>query len=550
MMFQASEDQTAIIQSADSACILAGPGTGKSATALAIAKKYAQTIVGNRSVLFISFSNSAVKRLSQSAGIHLEQQRNLKFMTYHSLAWDIVKSYARFSHLPHGVGVMDEIERAILLAEGYSVGRDAKYDELLSAAKATGKVSFDIMLPLACKILDRIPQLRKIESMRFPLIIADEFQDTKEMQWHLLKQIGSESRIIVLGDLNQVIYQDDYAAAELLMENFKIWKGVSKKTFSHRSFRCTSEEILNFADCIIKKQKFVPKGDKQVRIASCYRNQFRASVAAQCLKILGLKNDKRIGILTASAAAAQKLAIDLKLPPVDGSVNQPIYARIPLPETSKDAFRIACIGLFDHNRKQTPATLKNAAHALVALRASFSSRSKINATEIAKLLKELSAPTKSSKKKKPLFDLISAGPEISLLDFEKSFLTALGELSNFKTLVSQIGSLGHSLINPSATLSSQMEFPLEHFRGNREPRGLNGDEVYQSKIEILSLWKSKGREFDYVIVVMDPRELSQKTSEETERRLLYVGATRAKEWLGVVYPTGSPGRALRTVLDP
>jgi superfamily I DNA/RNA helicase len=99
------------------------------------------------------------------------------------------------------------------------------------------------------------------------------------------------------------------------------------------------------------------------------------------------------------------------------------------------------------------------------------------------------------------------------------------------------------------SLSSQMEFPLDHFRNTREAKGLHGEIPPQSRIEILSMWKSKGREFDFVILIFDPRELSQTTPQDTERRLIYVGATRAKEWLGVVYPHGSPGVSLAAILN-
>lgn len=93
-----------------------------------------------------------------------------------------------------------------------------------------------------------------------------------------------------------------------------------------------------------------------------------------------------------------------------------------------------------------------------------------------------------------------------------------------------------------------MEFPFDHFRETRTPKGLYGDTVAGGKVEILSMWKSKGREFDHVIIVFDPRDFSQNVSIETEKRLFYVACTRAKEWLGIIYPTGSPGRVLAQTL--
>jgi hypothetical protein len=56
----------------------------------------------------------------------------------------------------------------------------------------------------------------------------------------------------------------------------------------------------------------------------------------------------------------------------------------------------------------------------------------------------------------------------------------------------------------------------------------------------------KGREFDFVVMVVDPRAHSSKTTLDELRRPNYVSATRGRRWLGVLYPPNAPG----TVLGP
>jgi superfamily I DNA/RNA helicase len=86
-----------------SALIIAGPGTGKSRTALEAARRKTTTYAdGSREqVLFLSFSNAAIRRLVTAAGLVLSRDRakQLRFLTYHSLAADILRTYGRFCGL-------------------------------------------------------------------------------------------------------------------------------------------------------------------------------------------------------------------------------------------------------------------------------------------------------------------------------------------------------------------------------------------------------------------------------------------------------------------
>jgi superfamily I DNA/RNA helicase len=70
-----------------------------------------------------------------------------------------------------------------------------------------------------------------------------------------------------------------------------------------------------------------------------------------------------------------------------------------------------------------------------------------------------------------------------------------------------------------------------------------------ARTSMLSMYQAKGREFDYVVLVVDDRFHSTKTSLDELRRLYYVAATRARKWLGVVYTPTRPGPVLGAVLE-
>ncbi|MGD0471492.1 MAG: ATP-binding domain-containing protein [Terriglobales bacterium] len=101
-------------------------------------------------------------------------------------------------------------------------------------------------------------------------------------------------------------------------------------------------------------------------------------------------------------------------------------------------------------------------------------------------------------------------------------------------------------VNPPDASSSM----YDDLRQNRKPKGLYGYEAFEGKTHILTYNKSKGREFDYVVMVVDPRQESTKTPLDEKRRLYYVTATRAKKWLGVVHFGKDLGSVLGPVLAP
>ena len=87
-----------------------------------------------------------------------------------------------------------------------------------------------------------------------------------------------------------------------------------------------------------------------------------------------------------------------------------------------------------------------------------------------------------------------------------------------------------------------------NFRRLRIASGLDGAAISRAKTTLLSMYRSKGREFDFVILVVEPRQHSTKVTLEELRRLYYVSATRAREWLGVLFVPGRAGDVLGPVL--
>jgi DNA helicase II / ATP-dependent DNA helicase PcrA len=81
----------------------------------------------------------------------------------------------------------------------------ARYQELLQVNNA---VDFDDLLFYAARILQENPEAREKYSRRFRHVLVDEFQDTNLAQYELLKHLSSyHKNIFVVGDEDQSIYR-------------------------------------------------------------------------------------------------------------------------------------------------------------------------------------------------------------------------------------------------------------------------------------------------------------------------------------------------------
>jgi DNA helicase-2/ATP-dependent DNA helicase PcrA len=81
------------------------------------------------------------------------------------------------------------------------------YNNLESALQTANAVTFDDLLTLPVELLQRDPQARASLANRFQFVLVDEYQDTNRAQYRLIKLIGGEhGNILVVGDPSQSIY--------------------------------------------------------------------------------------------------------------------------------------------------------------------------------------------------------------------------------------------------------------------------------------------------------------------------------------------------------
>ncbi len=132
------------------------------------------------------------------------------------------------------------------------------YEEYENALNNNNAIDFDDMLMLTVKLLDHNTEIRTEYYERFKHIMVDEYQDTNLAQYKLvnmlytnkLPEIPSERSLCVVGDVDQSIYSWRGADYTIIMNFQKDFKN-TKLIKLEQNYRSTAN-ILNVANAIIE----------------------------------------------------------------------------------------------------------------------------------------------------------------------------------------------------------------------------------------------------------------------------------------------------------
>lgn len=545
--YDPTDEQRTLIESDDSALVIAGPGRGKTVTAVAAAQAWLTRASESSQVLFTSFSNAAVKRIAAAADINpASLDRRLQFRTFHSLAMEILRDFGRYVGLRRPASPLDGTEERLIAAErGWDKSNEQHYnDRLRSLAREEGLIAFQLMVPLATSLLQASATLRQAVGSRYPFIIIDEFQDTSADTWMFLKLLGDRSRVLALGDPNQMIYQRQHKAATRRMEEFCAWKGINPAGFDGPNFRCNLGEIVRFSESLLHGRPHVPTptGTNGVQLFPAYPNQRRATLSALWSEIRRRAGKhSSIAFIVPSGAAARRLAAELREPDSASKVPIPIHARVETDESALDAFRLAACAAVDWVHNRTDEARQVLAIALGVFVSVWSRRTLTEQT-IEKLAKRLSG---SSRAVSPLRDYLTGAPPEDFLEFADGLLEALEADKEFATAGAALRRRGMPNMNSIAFSKGSL---FKEYRLMRIAAGMQGTTLSSAATTVLSMYRSKGREFDFVVLVVEPRDHSSKVTVDELRRLYYVSATRAREWLGVLHVPRRAGPVLGPVI--
>jgi DNA helicase-2/ATP-dependent DNA helicase PcrA len=120
------------------------------------------------------------------------------------------------------------------------------------ALKAQGAVDFDDLLVFPSQLFAQDPEVKAKYAGRFRYVMVDEYQDTNKAQLELLMHLGGEHRnVCVVGDDDQCIYSWRGAEVRNILDFERLFPG-GKAVRLEQNYRST-QLILDAANAVIEK---------------------------------------------------------------------------------------------------------------------------------------------------------------------------------------------------------------------------------------------------------------------------------------------------------
>jgi len=274
LLSQLDDDQRPAAETVDGPLlIVAGPGSGKTRTlTYRIAHLIAERSVAPEACLAITFTRRAAAEMRERlAALLPDRAEQVAIHTFHSLGLSILREHASAAGLHRGFGVASEAERAALIAETLGLGA-SKAERLLRAISKEKRthgraregsseaysralamrswIDFDDLVALPVRALTEDPTLAARYRNRWRWISVDEFQDVDEQQYRLLKLLAPPAaNLCVIGDPNQAIYGFRGADASCF-ERFRQDYPAARAMHLRRNYRSTGTIVTAAAQVI------------------------------------------------------------------------------------------------------------------------------------------------------------------------------------------------------------------------------------------------------------------------------------------------------------
>ncbi|OFP26510.1 ATP-dependent DNA helicase [Corynebacterium sp. HMSC068G04] len=278
-------------------CILAGAGTGKTRTiTYRIAHMVDQGFVNPQRVLAVTFTSRAASEMRerlnqmgvggvQAQTFHAAARRQLKYFwpqVAGDLPWQLIDN--KFSLVARAVrslgldnnkdtirdflGEIEWAKSSLISPEGYpgvieSTDREAPGDpakvaevfrryEDMKATPDLMYLDFDDLLMHIAGAIENVPAVAEVFREQYRTFVVDEYQDVTPLQQRVLEAwLGQRDDLTVVGDANQTIYSFNGASPEYLL-NFSRTYPQATVVKLQRDYRSTPQ-VTDLANEVISK---------------------------------------------------------------------------------------------------------------------------------------------------------------------------------------------------------------------------------------------------------------------------------------------------------
>ncbi|NQX83421.1 MAG: UvrD-helicase domain-containing protein [Mycoplasmataceae bacterium] len=270
--------------------IIAGPGSGKTRTIISkITHILSLGLAQPHEILTISFTNKSANEIKER--IAAEQNNNISNVyTYHGWCNYFLRMEAEAAGLNKDFTIIDSGDSKtrinnLIKENGFSIEKhdaidafdriareEIKVDTLLNSnlsahtqiaklwekyrndKRTNGQLDFNDLIIEVKDLLIRNSEISEKWKNKYKYIFIDEFQDTNNVQFEILKSLtNKDSNITVVGDPNQNIYSWRGANIDLI-NNFEKWYPTAKTIMLNINYRSTPE-IIQASNSLIKNNK-------------------------------------------------------------------------------------------------------------------------------------------------------------------------------------------------------------------------------------------------------------------------------------------------------
>ena len=592
-----NDEQIEAVKHNEGPClVLAGAGSGKTKVLTNRIAYLIENGVRDYNILAITFTNKAAKEMRDRV-YNLVGDVASFIGTFHSLGLRIIRENCGYLNLPSNFSIIDSddvmtvIKRILKgmnldtkeFSPAYIRNRISfiknqmlsemelnkfvntpidkivvdvyyKYNERLIASAA---VDFDDLLLMPVRLFEHNKEILEHYQERYKYILIDEYQDTNPVQYKLSKLLASKYKnIFVVGDMNQSIYafrQADYHN----IVNFEKDYANAKTIKLEHNYRSTNN-ILNAANDVISHNKerkdlrlYSDKGDgPKITYLRSYDEKHEISLVIDEINKLYLDGYEPKDVAILYRTNAQSRAIEEVF--ASKGIPYKIYGSYYFYNRKEIKDLISYLKLIYNDKDEISLRriinvpkrgIGDSAIKDIELRANLNQCSMYDALESKKELefKDIIESIKKTSENLSLTELIDEVLDKSGMkkELEDSHLiedeTRLENLMEFKSITASYEERTGS-VNLGDFLE---EISLVSDQANHTEDG--------NVVTLMTLHSAKGLEFPVVFMVgmeegIFPHNMSiMEDNIEEERRLCYVGITRAKEKL---YLTNAKRRML------
>ena len=591
------EQKKAVMHLNGPCLVLAGAGSGKTRVLTTRIAYLIDNGIPSYNILAITFTNKAAKEMKER--VETLVPGNYAFLgTFHSLGVRILRENSKECGLESNFTILDSddvlslIKRIMKnkaidpkeLAPSYVRNRisfiknenlsSREIDNLFNTISEkrvldiyqtyqelihkNNSVDFDDLLVLPVELFKKYPEILDKYQEKFKYILVDEYQDTNEVQYQFNKLLASKYRnLFVVGDANQSIYGFRNANFRNILNFEKDYKDAYVVTLES-NYRSTNN-ILECANCVIRNNKERKElnlkgtiGDGvKTQYITCENGKMEAlTIIDEIKKLYNQGYDyKDIGILYRTNGQSRLL--------------EEVFLKENIPYNVVGAY-------YFYQRKEIKDLLSylkliNNQNDDIALRRVINEPKRgIGEKAIENLSNEATRLGSS------MFDAISKGKELAFKDLILDMIKAQDNLSltEFIDYVIDKSGMKESLTSEKSLENDLRLDNLEEFKSvtaSFEERtgsvnlsdfleeislvaDISEHKEEKDAVTLMTIHSAKGLEFDCVFlcgmeegIFPHQNSFGSDAEIEEERRLCYVGITRARK---VLYLTNAHSRIL------